>query len=281
MEEKFEKEKSLTLSEFFSVFKRNLIWVIVIVVAFLGIGGTYAYLLKKTTYTATINISVRAYDSNDESTSGEFAEHLKYQYSALIAPEFEKVLKTYEMQRKVNAKVKEFNDTATEEEKIDYINLNALSFIYTDESAFFNIAYSTKNLGGDANAIKDRLVRSVNFYIDESIVILNGKDSNGKNNYGFLADKLYVDSHAYPDNVGVSTGRTSTIILSGLIGIIFACLFVIVIYFVDDRITTVEQVERISQQVVLSVIDISPNFKSNNLVNEAIIKEQENVGGAE
>ena len=60
---------------------------------------------------------------------------------------------------------------------------------------------------------------------------------------------------------------------------VIACLMVIIIYFADDRITTVEQAEKISQQVVLSVIDISPNFKTNNALNEAVIKSQENLGG--
>jgi capsular polysaccharide biosynthesis protein len=272
MEEEVVKEKTLTLSEFFVVLKMNLIWVMLIVVAFITIGGVYAFLFKKTTYTARVDISVRAGNYVIENEDGtlvekDTAEHLKYQYSALIAPEFEKVFKTYEMQKVL--KDKSGNNK--------YISLRGLSFNYTEESAFFSISYSEKYKGGNPDQIKQELVEKLNFAIDTVREELNSKNPDNSNKYGFLCDKLYVDSYAYTENVGVSTGRTMTILLATLIGIFVACVYTVVIYIVDDRITSIEHAERISNHVVLSVVDISPNFRPHN---QAVL-ENANKGGKE
>ena len=269
MEEKMEKEKSLTLLEFFSVVKRNLIWVIIIVIAFLCMGGAYAYLVKKTTYTATVGVYVRV-DEIYENEDQDVAEYTKYQYSALLAPEFEKPIKSNEMQRKISEMCIK-ND-------IDVVYVGGLAFNYTEESAFFTISYSVSQHGGNPEEIKKNLVNSLNMAVEESINVLDSEvDSDGKKTYGFLADKLVVYSKAEVQDVGVSTGRTTTIILAGLMGIIFACMLVVIVYFVDDRITTIEQAERISQQVVLSVVDLSPNFRTNNTNND----EEKTVKGVE
>ncbi len=256
MEERNQNEKAISFSEIWLVARSNLAWLILIVLFCVGLGATYAYMFKKTTYTASIDVGVQAlYDVNKDE-SNKFAITTAYQYSAMLAPEYEKVMKSHEIISKINAN-KEFD--------ILNVNAGALTFNYTEGSAYFKISYSYSKLGGDASEIKTKVANTLNNYVNECIEILHANESG---NYLFLADNLIIISSANDKLVSDNdySNKISTIAISGLIGLVIACLLVILIYFVDDRISTRDDAERLSGVSVLAFIDISSNAQldSNN-----------------
>ena len=258
MEEKVELQKTLTLSEIMRVIKTRFIWLILIVLVCVGVGVTYISLVQKTTYTAVNVVCVQAknYTILDEETGLEkpanVAEHTKYQYSALLAPEFEKVLKSAEIVKKIK-------------ESGNNINIGNVGFKYTEGSAFFEISYSYSvyDKDVDVNVMKEQVANDLNNYVDEAIKIIDDENSS----YGFLRDKLIPISRASKEYVTISTGRFKTLLLSFLAGVALAAILVVILYFADDTITNKDDVEIITGVPNLAFIDISANetvAKSNN-----------------
>ena len=248
MEEKVELEKTLTLSEIIRVIKTHFIWLMLIIIASIGVGVAYISLVQETEYTATSVVCVQAknYTISDEETGLEkpanVAEHTKYQYSALLAPEFEKVLKSAEIVKKI----KETGNT---------INVGSVGFKYTEGSAFFEISYTYSVYGGNANIIKEQVANNLNMYIESAIEIINDENSS----YGFLKDKLVPISLASKDYVSVNTGRLLTVSISFIIGLVLAVVLIVILYFTDDTITNKDDVELIIGVSNLAFIDISTN----------------------
>ena len=248
MEERNQNEKSISLSEIWLVARANMAWVLLIVFLCVGIGTAYAYFFKKTTYTATIDVAVQAlYDVNDEEKENKFTITVAYQYSALLAPEYEPVMKSHEIISKVNE---------NKDDSVYKISANALSFKYTEQSAYFTIKYTYSQLGGDVATTKIAVADTLNYYVSETQKILN---TNETGNYLFLKDNLVVTSYANQEAVSVNTGKVTTIFLAGIIGFLLAFVLIILIYFIDDRISTKEDAERISGLSILAFVDISGN----------------------
>ena len=249
MEERNQTEKVLSFSEIWLVARANLIWLILIVLFCVGLGAGYAYLFKKTTYTASIDVGVLALNDVNKDDSNKFTITTAYQYSAMLAPEYEKVMKSHEIINNINE---------DKEEGVLNVSAGALNFTYTDGSPYFKISYSYSKLGGDANEIKTMVADTLNNYVNECIDILNEND--GKK-YLFLANNLIIISSPNKSLVSDNnaSSKFSAIAISGLIGLVLACLFVILIYFVDDRISTKDDAERLSGVSVLAFIDISSN----------------------
>ncbi len=256
MEEKVELEKTLTLSEIMRVIKTRFIWLLLIIIICVGVGIAYISLVQETKYTATCVVCVQAknYTILDEETGIEkpanVAEHTKYQYSALLAPEFEKVLKSAEI-------VKQIKETG------NHINIGSVSFKYTENSAFFEISYTFSRLDGDEGVLKEEIANELNKYVEDAIEIIDSENSP----YGFLKDKLILISKASKDYVLVSTGSFKTLALSFLVGVVLAAVLVVILYFTDDTITNKDDVEFITGVSNLAFIDISTNeilVKSNS-----------------
>lgn len=266
MEEKVEYEKSLSLQDMLLIIRARLVWIILIVFLCVGVGIAYITFLQKTTYTAVADICVHAKDYEVkqpikdelgniydwEDVPANVAEHIRYQYSALIAPEFQKVFLSNEI------------TTAVKSAGIS-INVGAVGFAYTEESAFFKITYTYKNHGGDANAIKEEITNVLNQYINKSIEIINDENSTYPS---YLKDKLMVTSAATKYNVIVNTGKTTTLLISLLIGLLLSAVFVIILYFIDDTISSKEDVEYLTGVGNLAFIDISANENTNNNLKE-------------
>ncbi len=254
MEERNQSEKSISFSEIWLVARANLAWLILIILFCVGLGATYAYMFKRTTYTATIDVGVQALYDVSKEESIKFPITTAYQYSALLAPEYEKVMKSHEIISNINQN-KEFG--------ILNVSAGALNFTYTEGSAYFKITYQYSKLGGDRNQIKAAVANTLNNYVEECIEILH---ANEKGNYLFLADNLYIISSSNKSLVSDNdySNKITTIAVAALIGLIIACLVVILIYFVDDRISTRDDAERLSGVSVLAFIDISSNASLDN-----------------
>ncbi|MBO5851192.1 MAG: hypothetical protein J6R29_02535 [Clostridia bacterium] len=152
--------RSLSLSEILLVIRTNIIWILVIIFASLAVGVMYVKLVQKTTYTATASFYVNAEIAYKEEKV-DISEHTAYQYSALIAHEYEKVLKSQEM--------KVYLDEKCQEENVAKLNFSSINFVYTESSAFFDVTYSYSENGGDAEKIRKAIVESLNFFAKETV----------------------------------------------------------------------------------------------------------------
>ena len=245
--------RALSLSEIMLVIRTNIIWILIFIFASLGVGVAYVKLVQKTTYTATVGMYVNAEHAFDN-----ISEITAYQYSALIAPEYEKVLKSQEMKTFLNEKC--------EESGVTKLNFNSLNFVYTESSAFFNITYSYSVHGGNAAEIKESIVESLNFFVKETVQKLDtetiDRDGDGIDEgpkYGALRNKLVVIAAANEENVVTSTDTLKTMFLTFAIGVVLAAIFVILVYFIDDTVSSREDIERIMGVPTIAFIDIITN----------------------
>ncbi len=260
MEEKVEMEKTIKISDILYVAKRNLIWISLIVLACVVLGYAYFSLLQKTEYTVTGSLCVQAKDyiitdSEGNEVTTNTAEHTKYQYSALIAPEYENVLKSADI---VNA---------LKEQGIS-INISDVKFDFKESSAFFDVSYTMSVHGGDANIIKEQAAIRLNGYLEKSIEVINADNSVYPD---YLKDKLVYFSMASADNVAVNNGFMKTMLISILLGVVLSVVLVVIVYFADNTLKDKEDLENISGVSNLAIIDLS--------VNQAIAEKKLEVKG--
>ncbi|MBO5889462.1 MAG: hypothetical protein J6Q58_04915 [Clostridia bacterium] len=261
MEEKVEFEKTLTISDIVSIIRHRFLWIVLIIFACVAVGYAYISLFQKTKYTATSSICVQAndyliVDSEGKEVTANVAEHTKYQYSALLAPEYEKVLKSNEIANALKSQGVE-------------INISSLSFKFTDSSAFFDVSYTYSVHGGNATVIKQQVANTLNEYVKKSIEIINDENSVYPT---YLKDKLINYSYASYEKVSVNTGATKTLLLAFLIGVVLSAILVIVLYFTDNTIKDREDAENLLGISNLAVIDL--------YTNQTIGDKKSEVGGA-
>ncbi len=248
--------RALSLSEILLVIRTNIIWILIFIFASLAVGVAYVKLVQKTTYTATVGFYVNAELAYKEE-GVNIAEHTAYQYSALIAPEYEKVLKSQEM--------KAFLDSKCDEDGVAKLNFGSINFVYTESSAFFNVTYSYSAHGGDPNQIKKDISSALNYFVKNTVEKLDNEtidrnnDGVGEYKYGILRNKLVVIAAANENTVGVSTGTVKTMFLALVIGVLLAAIFVLLVYFIDDTVSSREDIERIMGVSTIAFIDISTN----------------------
>ena len=248
--------RALSLSEILLVIRTNIIWILIFIFASLAVGVAYVKLVQKTTYTATVGFYVNAELAYKEE-GVNIAEHTAYQYSALIAPEYEKVLKSQEM--------KAFLDSKCVEDGVAKLNFGSINFVYTESSAFFNVTYSYSAHGGDANQIKKDISSALNYFVKNTVEKLDNETIDRNNDgvdeykYGILRNKLVVIAAANENTVGVSTGTVKTMFLAFVIGVLLAAIFVLLVYFIDDTVSSREDIERIMGVSTIAFIDISTN----------------------
>ncbi|MBR5438960.1 MAG: hypothetical protein IKV61_01950 [Clostridia bacterium] len=249
--------RSLSLSEILLVIRANIIWILIFIFASLGVGIAYVKLVQKTTYTATVGFYVNA-DIAYKEEGINMAEHTAYQYSALIAPEYEKVLKSQEM--------KAYLDEKCDKDGVSKLNFQSIDFAYTESSAFFNITYSYSVHGGNADEIKKELSDALNYFVKNTVEKLDTEQIDRDNDgvyegykYGILRNKLVVIAKATENTVSTSTETVKTVFLSLIVGIVLAAIFVLLVYFIDDTISSREDIERIMGVSTIAFIDISTN----------------------
>lgn len=278
MEEKV--GRSLSLSEILLVIRTNIIWILLLVITSLGVGVAYVKLVQKTTYTATVGFYVNAEMAYKEEGIN-ISEHTAYQYSALIAPEYEKVLKSKNMREYINEKFKE-----TEDEDIISLNFSNIKFVYTEGSAFFDITYSYSIHDGDYASIARKISKSLNFYVknaveklDNDTIDRNDDESADGYKYGVLRNKLVVIADADESTVTQSSDTIKTLFLALVIGIALAAIFVLLVYFIDDTVSSREDIERVLDVPTIAYIDISTNATLANEKQDNDVITYANKGG--
>ena len=87
MEQVTENQKSLSFADIFRILRGGIVWIVVITMLCVLVGGIYAFAFKETTYTAKLNaqIYVESYANNQSGDEEYVPEHTRFQYSALLA----------------------------------------------------------------------------------------------------------------------------------------------------------------------------------------------------
>ncbi len=241
-----EKEKKLSIGDIFEIFREGLVWIIIITLLFACLGGAYAFLVQKTSYTAKIDAYIftdKLYTETDEGKRNEdISEHIAYQYCSMLVPQCEAVFTSNEIMNEVSKQG---------------INLKgSLSFIVQKDSPFFSVTYTYSQHGGDSETIKREVAKTLNDYVQKSIELIDADQEK----YVYLSDKIVVYSDAAPGDVTTSTGRAKVIILATLIGLVFSMAIVLIKRILSDTITNKDQVEQITNGQIIATIDISPNM---------------------
>jgi len=241
-----EKEKKLSIGDIFSIFREGLVWIIIITILFACLGGAYAFLVQKTSYTAKIDAYIftdKLYTESDDGKRNEdISEHIAYQYCAMLVPQCESVFTSNEI----------MNNVSKQGIKLK----GSLNFIVQKDSPFFSITYTYSEHGGDPNAIKYEVAKTLNDYVLKSVEVINAD----KEKYVYLCDKIVVYSDAAPKDVTTSTGRSKVIALATLLGLVVSMVVVLVKRLLSDTIVDKDQVELITGSQIIATIDISPNM---------------------
>ncbi len=251
-----EKEKKLSIGDILGIFREGLVWIIIITILFACIGGAYAYFVQKTSYTAKINAYIftdKLYTETDDGRRNEdISEHIAYQYCSMLVPQCESVFTSNEI----------MNEVSKQGIKLK----GSLNFIVQKDSPFFSVTYTYSQHGGNVEAIKHEVAKTLNDYVQKSIEIINAD----KEKYVYLSDKIVVYSDAVPNDVVPSTGRTKVIVLASLIGLVFSMVIVLLKRLLSDTITSKDQVEQITNGQIIATIDISSNMAENRDKSEKV-----------
>ncbi len=238
-----EKESKLSVADIFKILREGIVWMVIITILFGALGIVYAVGYKKTTYVATVD----AYLFTDElyveqtGSSEKLQEYMAYQYCAMLVPQISKVLTSNEVA------------SAAHEAKI-YLK-GSLSFSIHEESPYFSISYTYKQHGGNPEAIKREVAKTLNDYVLKSIETINSGDVEA----GYLKDKINVYSKADWKDVTSTTGRTKTVMLATFLGVIVSIAFVLIKRLLSDTVMTKEQIENITKNQIIATVDISTN----------------------
>ncbi|MBQ3235868.1 MAG: hypothetical protein IJA97_06905 [Clostridia bacterium] len=250
-----ERESKLSLGEIFKTLREGLIWIIIITVLFAGLGVVYALAYQKTSYTARVDAYIftdKLYTEDEDGLRSEgISEHVAYQYCAMLVPQCKPVFTSNEVMNEVS--------------KAGIKLRGGLNFIVNEESPYFSITYTYSQHGGNVSAIKHEVAKTLNDYVSKSIETINTatiEDANGntKIKYGYLSEKIFVYSDASPADVTAATGRTKTVFLAALVGLVVSVIFVLVKNLLSDAVSTKEQVEILTENQIIATIDISTNL---------------------
>lgn len=241
-----EKESRLSLGDIFKILKEGLVWIILITILFATLGVAYAFGYKKTTYTARVDAYLftdKLYTEETGANGEDISEHIAYQYCSMLVPQISKVFKS--------------NEVLAEVSKSGIKLKGSINFITNEDSPYFSITYTYKQHGGDAEAIKYEVAKTLNDYVDKAVETINSGDIKA----GYLKDKIVVYSDAAPMDITASTGRFKTVALMTAIGLVVAVIFVLIKRLLSDTVMTKEQVEQITSNQIIATVDISANFE--------------------
>lgn len=242
-----EKEKSLSFSDILGILRGGIVWIVIITILCTAIGGVYAFLFKKTTYTAKLNAQIYVETYRNPTTDEEEAvpEHTRFQYAALLADKCSALILSKDV---MNACKEVLNEKGLK------IN-GGLTIVPEEDQPFFTVTYTYSQKGGDVNAIKEEVAKTLNDFFDSAKEYINSKPDI----YPWHADKIVVYSYAQAKDVSASTGKAGVIAIAFLIGLVLSVIFVLVKNAFDDTIITKEQIELITGNQIIATVDISYN----------------------
>ncbi len=254
MEEK--QEKAVSLTDLWNVVVKKIVVIIIIIAISVAAGTVYAYVAKPTTYTVTTSAGIKVDSLTSGGSSSSATELNYYSYSVYLAAQSERMLKDRNMS--IRAHKAGIN-----------INTGAIRVDYQEEHFAFTISYS---LSGKDPALREQVVEQLQAYLDFVYDYINDPSSQT------IWDRLGEDRFRFDDpmieSVSSSTGKSTTIILAFIAGVVISAIFVLVTFFTDDSLSSKEQIEDLTGSAVLTVVSLSPNFNKESEDK----KENENKG---
>lgn len=222
-------EKTISLGELFASVKANLALVIALTVIVGAIGAVYAFMFKKTTYTARATLQVYV---NPEETN--IPETTAYSFGTYLAEDYMKVLKYPEY-------IKNAADKGVK------INAGGLKFSHEEKSVLLEVSYTVKS----KQNIRKKVADDLNGYLEYTKEAIDeGENSN-------YANRLKIESVATENDVTASRGALTTVLIALVAGFALSIIVVIIKYFADDKFRSKEDVEAVTGATVLTVIGLS------------------------
>lgn len=258
MEQVTENQKSLTFADVFRIIRGGIVWIVIITLLSVIVGGVYAFAFKKTTYTAKLNaqVYVESYTNSQSGDEEYVPEHTRFQYSALLAQKANMLLLNKDVINGVKSQA------------YGGVKLKGgLSVSAEEEQPYFTVTYTYKQKGGNVNEIRAEVAKTLEEYMESAIKYIN--DNSDKYPW-FTVDssvlepgqtapksKIIVFSNPQPNDVTLSTGKSTVLLISFAIGLVLSLIFVFVKNSIDDNIETKEDIERITGNQVIASIDIT------------------------
>ncbi len=233
-----EKEtKIISFKDIWGVIKKNLIFVMIIVVASVAFGTVYAFFVKKTTYSVSTTAVVKVEGLQTGGSSNEFNY---FSYSVYLAPLCEGVFKNQN------------NALRYKEATGKSISVNSINVTWQEQRFDLIISYALQS----RDDISQKVVDQLNDYIEFCIEYV---DTNNDSIWSSLSNRIKFDK-ARKDAVKSSTGKLDAILTSFLIGLALSAVFLVIRFYVDDTLSNKEIIEDIVGAPVIATISISANF---------------------
>ncbi len=233
-----EKEtKILSFEDIWSVIKKNLVFVLLIIIVCLTFGTLHAFLIKKTVYKVSTTAIVKVEGLQTGGTSNEFNY---FSYSVYLAPFCEGVFKNQN------------NALRYKQETGKSININSIEIESQDQRFDIQISYALQS----RDDLSEKVVNQLNDYISWCIDYV---DSDENSIWTSLKNRILYDEARY-DAVVKTTNKANSIVTALIAGIALSIIFLIIRFYVDDTLTNKDTVESIVGAPVIAAISISANF---------------------
>ncbi len=235
-EKNFEQESGVTFGELFSLFKKNIIFIIIITLFCTIIGAIYGLVFKETTYKAQTQAMVVSQTAPGDQSN----EYQNYLLSNYMVNTFKGFLTSDAVLKAVSEKTGISPKALREKVSVTTDSGNLL----------VTISYESNN--------SEEAIKVANAIVEEAIRLSNEKKIVGdKEEYtvagGFLANKLFLLNEA-TETTG-SRGASVIIIITFLVGVILSYGIILVKYLMDDTYTSKTEFEETFGINVLTLVE--------------------------
>ncbi len=250
------KIKTLSIAELWFVFKKNLLWEFLICVVGV-LGGLIFALTSKPTYLSTANVIVTA--SFEDKSSINDTTLARYYIDTVIS-----LFSDSEMKARANNLLNDPEFFKREDTK-KFFEYNGKDYgfvnVYEEEGGVPAHTDFIERYGGVSNTSASSAANSNNFIITVSCVDGNFTASRiklhalrvaiknfceGENGERPFSATVYVNSYDIPNARLNSARRRNTVIYGGVAGVGIAVVYLLLMYFVMDKVSSSDRLEMIS-----------------------------------
>ena len=231
-----ENEKSgMSLGDVWYIVKKYWVLMLAVIVAACAVGAAYS-VVRKQEYKAATKVMIKA----DLGTNN--AEKSDIQYSSLYTPTILEVMGSAIIMDRASA-------TLGEDEKVSGVNFTAKQ--NNEEAWVATLTYQDEK----SEASKEKLLAIISSFNDYAAE----KDGNAYKNFQGRVELIVLSE---TPAVAPVYSATKTTLIAAVAGIVVAVAVAFIMYFVNDKITTVDRVEAISgKKNILSIVSVKGRKK--------------------
>ncbi|MFI3260505.1 MAG: Wzz/FepE/Etk N-terminal domain-containing protein [bacterium] len=222
--------EEINLGDLLSYFKKKIGAIIIITILTFIAGCTYVFLLKTPVYTSSTTL-ILATDESESITSSDITLN-----NSLVGT-YGEIVKSKKI---LYAVISELNLTESYEDLVGFVNVENIS-----STSIMKISVTHPD-GKLASAISNEIA---DVFAAEVVDI-------------FSIENLSIIDYAEENKVPSNNNGIMQIILSLFLGIFISCGLEFMFYYFDKRIKTREEVERITEWSVLTVIPMNQTEKN-------------------